>query len=411
MRRAQMVSQYPGALSVGSMGGRIRLDPNSTALQGQILPDATPHNSGIMTKAQAAKLAILTPGGSGGVGVDVTTFPGADLGAQIQAADAFLGATPGTLFVPDGNYTWSTHTTQLHSNRTLLFGAGIINCIGVDPSIFPYPGPMAILNDDTTVIGQGAATIFNEPDSSVLFAPLTSAGFSNVHFRYFAVENIPNGAPLTLGTSLPNIGFDNATDSSAIGIDFLNTRSLSVSSGGDSSTGHHANGVTVTRCLFDGVKCITLAAVNSENFSYDHNTFKNVGATGPGAPYAAIACIDLEPNTGTDIMQNYSVSDNIFDMSNNKGGSCILVQGAGVGKNGTVEGNVISCGTDAALGTTAGITVNGQSDVLVQGNVITGQFSQLPVDINGCTRVTFQGNTIVSSGGPLWLPCRHRAWR
>lgn len=333
--------------------------------------------------------------------INVLAFPGADLGAKIQAADTFLGNTPGTLFVPDGNYTWSTHCSQLHPNRVLQFGAGVITCIGQNPFFFPYPGPMAILNDNTIVQGKGSSTIFDEPDSSVLFAPLTSAGFNNVNFRDFTVQNIANGEPLQLGTSLPNIGFDNSKDSTALNLTFINTRSLSISAGGTSAGGDHANGIDVSHCIFDGVKCITLACVNGRNINYNHLFFKNVGTSGPSAPYAAVVCIDLEPNTGTDLMENFAVSDCTFDMRGNKGGSCILVQGAGVGRNGVVANNLIECGTDASLGTTAGITVNGQTDVLVVGNVITGQFSQLPVDINGCTRVTFATNTVRSSGGPL----------
>ena len=40
----------------------VKFDPHVTQPQAQIIPDATQFNDGVMTKAQAAKLASLTPG-------------------------------------------------------------------------------------------------------------------------------------------------------------------------------------------------------------------------------------------------------------------------------------------------------------------------------------------------------------
>ena len=334
--------------------------------------------------------------------LDVSTFPGVDLGAKLQAADAFLGATPGTLYIPDGNYLWTTHTTQLHANRVIQFGLGIITCIGQDPSKGPYPGPMAILNDNTVVLGKGDGTVFDEPDSSVLFAPLTSAGFTNVQFRDFKVQNIANGPPLTEGTSLPNIGFDNGNNCSMRNCTFLNTRSLAFTIGGESFvSGHHADGVWVEGCMFDGIKCNCTAAVNGRNFHIDGNTYRNVGTTGPAAPYSAIVCIDLEPNGVTDIMEGFTVSDNIFDMAGNSLGSAIVVQGQGVGKGGVVANNEIFGGTDASNGVSSGIIVNGQNNVLVTGNNLSGQFQQVPMAFNGCTSCVMSDNFVFSSGGFL----------
>src|SRR6185436_7097486 len=150
----------------------------------------------------------IGPQGPPGTGLNVVVvneFSGADLGAKIANADAFLGDTPGTLRVLDGDYTWSTHiTTKMRSNRLIQFGAGIITCVGADPFSNPYPGPMMAVGDNTVVEGTGVSTIFDEPDSSVIFA-LQDDTF-NVRIRNFQVQNVANGEPLSLGSSLPNIG-------------------------------------------------------------------------------------------------------------------------------------------------------------------------------------------------------------
>jgi hypothetical protein len=38
----------------------VKFDPNTTQQQAAVIPDASPHNDGVMTKAQAAKLAGLS---------------------------------------------------------------------------------------------------------------------------------------------------------------------------------------------------------------------------------------------------------------------------------------------------------------------------------------------------------------
>src|SRR5438270_12681515 len=41
----------------------VKFDPTVNSLQAQVISDATPFNDGVMSKAQAAKLANLSPGG------------------------------------------------------------------------------------------------------------------------------------------------------------------------------------------------------------------------------------------------------------------------------------------------------------------------------------------------------------
>ena len=53
-----------------------------------------------------------------------TEYPGDNLGAQIMAADADLGASPGIIVVPPGTGGTDMDTIILSTDRTVLFGIG-----------------------------------------------------------------------------------------------------------------------------------------------------------------------------------------------------------------------------------------------------------------------------------------------
>lgn len=56
--------------------------------------------------------------------VNAADFAGGDLGAKINAADAALGASPGTIWVDDQNATITTQIVLQNAGRVLRFGAG-----------------------------------------------------------------------------------------------------------------------------------------------------------------------------------------------------------------------------------------------------------------------------------------------
>jgi hypothetical protein len=74
----------------------LSFDPTANSTQGQVIRDATPFNDGVMTAAQAAKLASLFPSGSEGV----------FLTAISQPADGtdFIVTIPAALVPPSANY-------------------------------------------------------------------------------------------------------------------------------------------------------------------------------------------------------------------------------------------------------------------------------------------------------------------
>lgn len=335
---------------------------------------------------------------SGSISANVNSFPGADLGEKIIAADNALGLLPGTIIIPDGYHIWTTHMPSpgLHDNRCLQFGVGIIYCVGNGGE--DYPGPMCWLGNNSLVIGSGMGTVFNEPDSNAIFyAPGDRCDMKN-----FCIENLANADPGGdgLGASIANLGFGDGSNGSVSGVYFKNTTSLTVSIGGDGEGGLFANNIDVYNCVIDGCKNISMAAVNARNFKYHHNIFKNVGSTGPNAPYLDINCIDLEPNSGNDHMINFMISDNIFDLSNNQGGSGITVQGPLIGHNGIIANNIFIGSAVGTPGPSGAIGVSGTADVIIQGNNMTGSFSQVPIELTETTRISFVNNKVRSSGGP-----------
>lgn len=80
------------------------------------------------------------------------TYAGGDLGAKINAADAALGSTAGTIMVPSGNYTITTQIVLSHANRILQLGVGTytLNASSVNGS-----NALIINADNVTVQGAG----------------------------------------------------------------------------------------------------------------------------------------------------------------------------------------------------------------------------------------------------------------
>src|SRR4029078_3390559 len=123
------------------------------------------------------------PQGEPGIlpGVIVATqCEGDDLGAQINAADALLGSSPGTIYVPHGNYTISTPIV-LSPNRELVLGMGLYHVV---PESFPSgAGALAVitLKSNTKNPGSGWGTIIEEPPSLVVIISLQVPGVPCVY--------------------------------------------------------------------------------------------------------------------------------------------------------------------------------------------------------------------------------------
>ena len=112
---------------------------------------ATTSLAGFMSSADKAYLTVTSSRS-----VVATLMAGGDLGAQINAACAALGG-PGTVVVPDGNYTITTRVL-LTPGVKLKLGNGIItNSInGIDGN------PLICMQDNCTIEGAGWGTVVHE---------------------------------------------------------------------------------------------------------------------------------------------------------------------------------------------------------------------------------------------------------
>lgn len=80
------------------------IDPNNANKQGYVIQDATPSNDGVMTAAQAAKLAGINPGGGSATAyANFAAFPSAAANPGAFAIDSSSpGAGQGTLYCAFG---------------------------------------------------------------------------------------------------------------------------------------------------------------------------------------------------------------------------------------------------------------------------------------------------------------------
>lgn len=146
----------------------IRLTDHSVP-QSWILPDATPHNDGIMTKAQAAAVAngaISGPpgpagpaGAQGPAGAAGAQGPAGPAGAQGPAGDGFPPTTPipgtnGNTF-PDARFTVALG--QTNGNATLPANPQIGDI--VDVLLQSGATNVTIKNNSSTINGSGADNV------------------------------------------------------------------------------------------------------------------------------------------------------------------------------------------------------------------------------------------------------------
>jgi hypothetical protein len=68
--------------------------------------------------------------------LNASLFPGSDLGAKVQAAITLLGSSCGTVMIPSGTYTWTTHKVILNPCQRLEGNSSLVNTsTGTDPAI------------------------------------------------------------------------------------------------------------------------------------------------------------------------------------------------------------------------------------------------------------------------------------
>ncbi len=331
--------------------------------------------------------------GSSSAGLDVTSFPGApDLGLQINNADAALGATPGTLFVPAGDYVINTQVV-LSANRTLILSAGTY--------VSHTQYETFLLRDNNKVIGDGwDKTIIQESDDNSnersirVFQTYKDNGYidstpggavqNNIELAYF---KIIHGWPGTPGGGSSTITLGNVHNAKIHDIWFESNTGFSFQIGGSSEayfpTLLHAQDVWATGNIIQGKYA---AVVNAVNFHINDNLFVGTG-------------LDCEINTANDAMSNFSITNNVFDLTTVTGFG-LLVQAPSsvfVGNGGTISGNQFLGGEVGGAGPTTGIVINTCPDIMICNNNLQGLWQQIAIDIEAGVRNTVSNNRIQAS--------------
>jgi hypothetical protein len=319
--------------------------------------------------------------------IDVRWFgatSASDLGAIVNTCDTALGSAAGEIYVPPGDYAIKTIVT-LSAGHKLRLGKGHYTTGTFGLSDAPFH-----MNDNTEICGEGWATIVdNAPSGTIILATgnVNNAGNTNIAIRDLQFLGGNDRNPDANST----ISLGNAKSSIVERIWLNGTAGLGVSLGESSLTGYHCEDCWIKDCLFTDTYGSATNVVNATGFHIVNNTFRNLGA-GVNPSYAC----DCEPNTSSDLLQNFEISGNTIDGSGTNGQG-ILLQGGTLGP-GVVANNTILGGSNEQFN--VGITWNGAQDVMITGNVFKGTFNpnQAAFVSSRATRCVFANNYIIGSG-------------
>jgi hypothetical protein len=330
--------------------------------------------------------------------VSANDFPGADLGAKINAADKALGASPGEIVVKGGG-TISTQAI-ISSDHILRFLPGVYVTKTTNIPI--------LMKSRSSVIGSGWDSIIMESTAPNQFTVISA-------YNQSILNGKPDSALVIRDIQIKgaNLGFNSAPQAVSLGncsgctVDkvWINgTRSIGIQYGGTGSSGYFAENSKVTNCLFTRVASQNLALSNGKNIVFEGNRFLKSGQVGgPGNTN-----IDLEVNEVSDHLENVVIRNNTIDVRNSDSsptGNGIVVQAtSGTPHVGPIliENNTIIGGSNQGTITNVlsnGIYVFGSTmrNVTIRNNVIT-RTGQSGIRIEG-TRISVIDNRMTDVGG------------
>jgi hypothetical protein len=330
--------------------------------------------------------------------VSASDFPGADLGAKINAADKALGLNPGEIVVRGGGtistqvivssdhvlrFLPGTYVTRTSAIPILMKSRSSVLGAGWESIIMESTAP----NQFTVICAYNQSILNGKPDSSLVIRDIQIKG-ANPGF---------NSAPQA-------VSLGNCSGCTVDKVWINGTRSIGIQFGGSSSTGFFAENSKVTNCKFTRVASQNLALVNGKNIVFESNQFMTAGQRGgPGSTN-----IDVEPNEPTDRLENVIIRNNTIDVRNSEvptTGNGIVVQAT----TGTpyvgpilIENNTIIGGS--IQGTVTNVLSNGiyvfgatMRNVTIRNNVIT-RTGQSGIRIEG-TRFNVIDNRLTDVGG------------
>lgn len=329
-------------------------------------------------------------------------FPGADLGAKINAADRDLGAAPGEILVKGGG-TISTQVV-LSPGHTLRFSAGTYTL----QTALLWEGAF-LLKSNTKVFGSGWDTVIIEPPkvgwivfqsfNDIRSQPAHSGTDSNI---YISNLQIKGANPNVDGGMRQTVSLGNCRRCGVENLWLNGTGVIGVQAGGNALAGNYAEEVTIRKSLFTKVASQAAAVVNGRNIKIDGNTFKDSGR----CCAQGMTAIDLEPNAPSDIIRNIEVTNNTIDSTNSSflHGNGIVVQN-GVGTKGfgpvLVKDNTVNGGAlipNSAGNVATGIYVGGLTqDVTIINNTVR-RVAHSGIRLENSTRNSVSGNKLISTG-------------
>ena len=200
-------------------------------------------------------------------------YPGADLGAKINAADRDLGSAAGEIQTSGGG-TISTQVV-VSANHTLRLGAGTY--------ISATSTPPILLKSGAKLIGASWEAIIMEPTAPNQFTVISAYNH--------AQRNGSADADITIKdiqVKGANPGFHSAPQAISLGncsrctVDHVwinGTRSIGVQLGGAAFDGHWAEDSKVVNSRFSRVASQNLALVNGRNIAFENNKFEVAGTS------------------------------------------------------------------------------------------------------------------------------------
>ncbi len=329
-------------------------------------------------------------------------FPGADMGAKINAADRDLGTSVGEILVKGGG-TISSQVI-LNPGHTLRFSAGTY----ILKTELLWEGAF-LLKSGTKVIGSGWDTVIVEPAKTgwIVFQSFNSLRAEPKYGGtdsdlYVSNLQIKGANPGVDGGIRQTISLGNCHHCVVENVWLNGTGVIGVQAGGSPFGGTYADDVTIRKNLFTRVASQAVAVVNGRNVKIEGNTFKDSGR--PGAQ--GMTAIDLEPNDPKDIIRNIEILNNTIDSSNSNfiHGNGIVVQNAvrtsGFGPVMIKDNTVIG---DALIPNRAGFVATGifvvsfTQDVSVINNIIR-RVAHSGIRLENSTRNFVSGNKLISTG-------------
>lgn len=325
---------------------------------------------GVMASNNAFFLSTTSPGGYANFGGTITlkslngvivyanSFPGADLGVQINAADAALGANSGTIVIATG----TIKTPAIVNSHDIWHDPGVvISSVGASCGI--------TLNGTANLVGTGNASNFFRAASSIAGGIIICSNGNNNRIAGISIDGNGANTPQPVaevqlsgsGNILENFYIKNSTY------------------GGVNLNGTGAGSPVIRNGIFTG--CYTPILL---------------GKPGSGAKISGVQFLS---NTGAAIYAYYYdglvVTDNFFydnDLVNNPNGGQFGIAG---GSNTIISHNYILQDQLTPGELVHGIESEG-SQILIQNNLVVGA-SCNGISVEAGRGVTVSGNIVVNS--------------